>query len=176
MQNMTNFRQLSDSEKLRISSNKKIKEYYKLNPCEEVWMNDTYKVNVRRNLTTQLQVDGKDVTVAHLSIARLDNRAMIDWRHFQWIKNELVGDENEGCELYPAESRLVDGANQFHLWVFEDPSIKMPFGFNDGRYISEKSHTGETQRKWPLSRKPNDLEECEAKVATLINQSLTPKS
>lgn len=44
----------------------------------------------------------------------------------QRIKNELLGDEYEACELYPAESRLVDGANQFHLWAING---QFPFGF-----------------------------------------------
>jgi len=65
---------------------------------------------------------------AHLSIRRNDRRAIHDWRHLQRIKNEIVGPECEAAELYPAESRLVDGANQFHLWCFE-PSYRFPFGF-----------------------------------------------
>jgi hypothetical protein len=40
-----------------------------------------------------------------------------DWREFQRIKNEICGPEREAVELYPAESRLVDTANEYHLWV-----------------------------------------------------------
>jgi len=29
----------------------------------------------------------------------------------------IVGEEHEAFEVYPAESRLVDTANQYHLWV-----------------------------------------------------------
>jgi hypothetical protein len=35
-----------------------------------------------------------------------------DWRDLQRIKNQLVGPECEAVELYPAESRKVDTANQ----------------------------------------------------------------
>jgi len=35
----------------------------------------------------------------------------------QEIKNQICGCEAEGVELYPAESRLVDQANQYHIWV-----------------------------------------------------------
>ena len=89
------------------------KQYLKDNPMEEVYMNDIYQVAVRRGI----KVWNGDTTMAHLSIKRRDKKAQMDWRHLQYIKNELVGEENEGCELFPAESRLVDGANQFHLWI-----------------------------------------------------------
>jgi hypothetical protein len=48
----------------------------------------------------------------------------------QKIKNLIVGPENEGVELFPAESRLVDTANQYHLWVFERPDVRFPIGWN----------------------------------------------
>jgi hypothetical protein len=71
------------------------------------WLNDLYVVHVRE------QDDG----VTHLSIRRQDRGPARDWRHFQQIKNQLCGAEREGVELYPAESRVVDTVNQFHLWV-----------------------------------------------------------
>lgn len=40
-----------------------------------------------------------------------------DWREFQRIKNEVCGLEREAIELYPADSRLVDTSNEYHLWV-----------------------------------------------------------
>ena len=51
-----------------------------------------------------------------------------DWRHFQRIKNELAGPEREGVELFPAESRLVDVSNEFHIFVFPE-GFRFPFGF-----------------------------------------------
>ena len=52
----------------------------------------------------------------YISIKRKDKKAVHDWRHFQQIKNELVGDEVEAIELYPKESRLHDTVNQYHLF------------------------------------------------------------
>jgi hypothetical protein len=65
----------------------------------------------------------------HLSITRTDRSAAHDWREFQRIKNELCGPEREACELYPAQSRLVDSANTFHLWVMAEGD-RVPVGWN----------------------------------------------
>src|SRR5690606_20517486 len=51
-----------------------------------------------------------------LGISAIDETARPDWREFQQLKNYLVGEEWEGVELYPAESRLVDPSNRFYLW------------------------------------------------------------
>lgn len=62
----------------------------------------------------------------HLSIKRNDRAVVHDWRDLQRIKNEVVGPEAEAIELYPAESRKLDTANQYHLWVF--PAYRFQFG------------------------------------------------
>jgi len=90
---------------------------------ESVWLNDTYQVAVRLKL-------GQPV-MFHLSIKRIDKAPIHDWRDLQIIKNEIIGPEHEGLELYPAESRLVDAANQYHLWVYAEEGRKAPFGFNE---------------------------------------------
>lgn len=81
----------------------------------------------------------------HLSIKRNDRAPVHDWRDLQRIKNEIVGAEAEAVELYPAESRLVDGANQYHLWCF--PGYRFPFGFQE-RMVRDQHETllGATQR------------------------------
>ena len=87
-----------------------------------VYINDEYQVNVK---------NAKNYI--HLSIKRIDKEPVHDWRDLQQIKNMLVGEETEAVELYPAESRLVDTANQYHLWVLVDDEgnkINMPFGYN----------------------------------------------
>ncbi len=81
----------------------------------------------------------------HLSIKKRTKGVMHDWRHLQRIKNELVGPEYEGVELYPAESRLVDTANQYHLWVMKDSTFRWPFGYKERLVISE-STDGAKQR------------------------------
>lgn len=69
-------------------------------------------------------------TLWHLSIRPLNLKRGRSWRELQKIKNELVGAECEGVELFPAESRLTDIADQYHLWIAADPTFRFPFGFN----------------------------------------------
>lgn len=104
-----------------------------------VFHNDIYEVAVYRD-----ELPGLPALV-HLSIKRRDKAAIHDWRHFQQIKNELLGPEQEAVELYPAESRLVDAANQYHLWGFDDPMFRFPFGFAE-RLVSETPPPGGRQR------------------------------
>lgn len=92
----------------------------------ECWMNDLYTVQVRRGIDHGLS---DDIEMHHLSIRRNDRTAAHDWRHMQWIKNEIVGPECEAVEIYPSEKRVVDTANQFHLWCFADPKNIWPFGW-----------------------------------------------
>lgn len=86
-----------------------------------------------------------------LSIKRVDKRHIHDWRDLQRIKNELVGPECEGVELYPAMSRLVDEANQYHLWVFKDPNFSLGLGYQQRRVgdWDEAQRLGARQRPLP---------------------------
>ena len=102
----------------------------------EVWLNDVYEVAIDR---------GEQVT--HLSIKRRDRKPCTDWRDFQEIKNQLVGEENEGVELFPAESRVVDLANQYHLWVLTDPTNRFPFGFDEGRVVDDTMELGKSKQR-----------------------------
>lgn len=107
---------------------------------DEIWINSRYQVNVRRRNAPEAP------DLVWLSIKRRDKLAVGPerFRDFQRIKNELVGPECEGVEIYPAESRLVDTSNQYHIWVFDDPSFKYPFGFNE-RLIVGQSTGGAVQ-------------------------------
>lgn len=77
-----------------------------------VFKNDQYQVALRRWVSTE---GGPDMI--QLSVKRLDREPLHDWRDLQRIKNELTDPEYEGVELYPAESRRVDSANETHLFV-----------------------------------------------------------
>jgi hypothetical protein len=79
----------------------------------QYWRNDIYQVQTRRLRVPEFG----NVEMVHINIRRIDGAAIFDWRHRQLIKNELVGPECEAFELYPAESRLVDTSNKFHLWA-----------------------------------------------------------
>jgi len=116
------------------------------NRCNQavLWGNDTYQVAV----FDQGNVHSDWPDMIHLSIKRRDIETMHDWRDMWAIKNTLVGPENEAVELYPAESRVVDGANQYHLWVFKDPKVRLPFGMM-GRGVSNEGPEGGKQRPFP---------------------------
>jgi len=97
-----------------------------------VWVNSRYQVMVYFP-----EPNSPDVPrMAHLSIKRHDREPIRDWRDLQRIKNELCGTMAEACELFPAEDRLADTANQYHLWCLE-PGFKFPWGFNDGRLTDD---------------------------------------
>lgn len=101
--------------------------------AKEYWRNDKYQVSVFEDEATE-----SFPALIHLSIKRNDRAPIFSWRDIQAIKNQLVGPENEGVQLFPAESRLVDGANQYHLWCFKDPEMRFPFGFAN-RVVTDES-------------------------------------
>lgn len=64
-----------------------------------------------------------------LRIYRQDGKRIRNhWSELQRIKNELVGPEHQGVEMYPPESLLQDGENSYHLWVFKSADTRLPFG------------------------------------------------
>jgi hypothetical protein len=116
-----------------------------------VFKNWLYQVSVRKTPTNFEREDGSGVVVnlVHLSIKRIDKKPVRDWRDLQRIKNQLLGEECEAMELFPAESRLVDTANQYHLWGYDDPGLRAPFGFPGPRVVDDTAgtDTGTRQRK-----------------------------
>jgi hypothetical protein len=114
----------------------------------QVWQNSLYTVIMSVNL---------EHSMAKLSIRRNDREAVHDWRDLQRIKNELVGPECEGFELYPAESRLVDTANQFFLWIFLDQTFRISVGFHQ-RLVAHSAgrHTKARQRPFQPDERPPD--------------------
>lgn len=100
--------------------------------AEDCWINDKYQVFRRRH-----------GDVIHLSIKHRDKGVLQDWRDYQQIKNELVGPECEGVQLYPAESRVVDVANQFHLWCYRSPELRIPFGWQSAYRGNQGIHNGQ---------------------------------
>jgi hypothetical protein len=122
-----------------ISRDDAVAMHAKSNEGTELWTNDLYQVEVRRNAQEQS---------VHLNIRRRDGYPGRDWRHFQQIKNELVGPECEAVELYPAESRLTDTCNKYHLYCCSDPTFRFPFGFETRDVVDEQrdDHPGLRQR------------------------------
>jgi hypothetical protein len=123
---------VSHSSKIfRIPANQVLEEMKK---DKEIWSNDQYIVVIRNQSSND---NLGQFNIIHLSIKRIDKKPIHSWRDLQKIKNLLVGEENYGIEVYPNESDLVDTSNQYHLWVFQDPTIRLPFGFKSGRCVSD---------------------------------------
>jgi hypothetical protein len=97
--------------------------------ADEVWRNDVYLVSVMRAAG---KWEGQ--TVVHLSIKRHDAQPVTDWPEKQAIKNQLVGENCEGLELYPAETRKHD--------LIADPTYRLPFGWS-GRATADDDTKGE---------------------------------
>ena len=109
----------------------------------EVYVNDIYQVNVQRNkqadyMVREATMKGK---MTYLSIKRLDKKSIHDWRHLQEIKNELCGEDCEAIEIYPVEKRLVDTANQYHLFVFPK-DYQIGFGWTQRSVMTEHKEGG----------------------------------
>lgn len=95
----------------------------------EYWINDLY----------QVEKSYYDHDIVQLCIRRRDGAPVFkDWRHFQRIKNQLVGEECEGMELYPAESRLQDTSNKYHIWCVTDPEFRFPVGFWERETVDQE--------------------------------------
>lgn len=114
----------------------------------EVYRNSKYQCFKR---VYKSKEDGK-INLVWLSVKRNDKEAIHDWRDLQEIKNQILGPQCEAVELYPAESRVVDGANQFHLWGVDDPNFRFPFGFKEGEGTGR--HTPEEAKKYGAKQRP----------------------
>jgi len=104
----------------------------RLIPGLDIYLNDIYEVWVYRKKMADFLVHNElyKGKCTYISIKRKDKKAIHDWRHFQEIKNELVGREVEAIEIYPAESRLHDNVNQYHLFCLP-LGTSFKFGWQD---------------------------------------------
>jgi hypothetical protein len=141
-------------------------EKLKTSPPLVIYLTSIYQVSV-----FAIHRSGSWPAMWHLSIKRKDKAPLDEnrWRILQQIKNDLVGAENEAVELYPAESRLVDTANQIHLFVLRDSTIRFPFGFQT-RLVSGVSSHGAVQRPFDRDVGPTD----DALIAERMDEILPP--
>lgn len=107
-----------------------IRAYLKEEAQNPLWKNETYQVKLRGPNAAGWQC---------LSIKRVDREPIHDWRDLQEIKNIIWGPGVEAVELYPCEARRVDSANQYFLWSNPKHLPQFPFGFNEGRVVTERS-------------------------------------
>ena len=83
----------------------------------ETWGNDRYTVNVH-------YLDGDRDGFVEVGVHNHNRTPHVPWRHLQQIKNEVVGPDREAVQLFPAEDRLVDTANEY--WIYVYPVGKAP--------------------------------------------------
>jgi hypothetical protein len=102
-----------------------IKTVTRNNPILGTFEDDVYIVEVKAHPYGSALHD----KVYWLDISRKDGSTDVSWADMQSIKNELIGKENEGFQIYPPESRLVDLGNHYHMWVFRKPEDSLGFGF-----------------------------------------------
>lgn len=103
-----------------------------------IWINSRYQV-----IQYPPQVHPPFGRVIWLSLRAIDRSARHDWREMQRLKNEIIGPQYDAVEIYPDEAKLVDNANQYHLWVLLD--LKLPFGFHH-RVLSDGKFGNSVQR------------------------------
>lgn len=83
-----------------------------LEESKEVWANNLYTAGVIRD---------PNGVVTCISVHRHDRAYIRDWRHLQYIKNDIAGPEADAFERFPPESQLVDTANETWIWVLPEP-------------------------------------------------------
>jgi hypothetical protein len=82
------------------------------------WVNQVMSVQISYEETQVGQM-------THLWVRRHDGRPVL-WAEMQRVKNELVGPERVGVEVFPAETNLVDVAPMYHLWIYPE-GYQLPF-------------------------------------------------
>ena len=135
---------LTTARRMHAVKNKKEKDslhrtWLRLKSCKHL-VNNVYHVMVDYDPHLSDDIFIQPALVGHityLSIKRHDREPIHDWRDLQEIKNQIVGREHLAYEIYPPESLLYDTANQYHLWVMNEPVdvSGMAFGFDLGRVV-----------------------------------------
>lgn len=100
-------------------------EHYTTTGEDRVFQNDIYQVIVRP--APAFMNHQNFAGLMWLAIRRRDGRPVSSWDDLQEIKNAFLGDQGEAIEVFPAESRKVDGAPMRHL--FGAAHMRAPFGF-----------------------------------------------
>ena len=95
----------------------------------KVWTNNIYQVLM---YITPPGAGMFPMPVVQLSIKRLDREKIVEWRDFQRIKDDILGTAIEAVQIFPASDRLLDTANQYHLWALP-AGVRVPWGHFDGR-------------------------------------------
>ena len=102
--------------------------------------NNKYMVLLRTTVTNGFMVpdekgEVRPMEVAHLTIIRASKaQKEISWSDKQKIKNEILGDQFEAVEIFPAEDRRLKEIPGYHcyIWAFEG-GARLPLGLEPER-------------------------------------------
>lgn len=141
---------------------KQLFEFYQEHKKANVFKNDLYTVIVdhepeKRNEDFKRPLHG---VFSHLSIKRNDKGVITDWESLNSIKEALLGQRN-AVELFPLDNRLVDMANQYHLWAIKDPERSIGVSIKKGAKMASPSelyciYTGEENHTFECGTEMND--------------------
>lgn len=123
-----------------------LRRLFELERRQKLYLSEHYQVAVDKDPAHAFA----GTIIWHLSIKRIDKAPIMDWRDLQAIKSQLCGDEAEAIQLFPAESRVVDTSNQYHLWVFMRSGSKrlprVPVGWETAMVVNEAAVPSARQR------------------------------
>jgi hypothetical protein len=101
---------------------------------DEVWGSSQYTA------TVHYLDDNRDGFI-EVGIHNYHRTTHVPWRHIQQIKNEVFGPDREAVQLFPAEDRLLDSANEY--WIYVYPTSEAPMrkrgvkiGMDRGRSVN----------------------------------------
>jgi len=134
-----------------------------LTDVDEVWLNNQFEIHLRFMDEKKGNFRGKNGFVWLQFKDIVTKEARHDWREMQRIKNEIMGEEREAVEIFPAESRLVDTSNQFHLFVLpKGEGLGFGYGYREvarGHDDFIRGKGGSKQR--PFEKDPKDAMDIE---------------
>ena len=67
----------------------------------------------------------------HIWIMAQDLNSEPTWAECQAIKNQLLGNDQEMVQLYPAEKRVVNSAPVYHLWGIKGMPVALGMGLEN---------------------------------------------
>lgn len=118
-----------------------------LNGCQwnpqldRCWTDDKREYDVCSRLIKTEWGTVEHVTIQRIhsddEVARTDGERDIPWAEKQAIKDEIFGKNRVAIEVFPSADRMVDLADVYHLWVFEE-GFRLPFGIHPLEYDPEQ--------------------------------------
>lgn len=100
------FQEISQDEIYSITPNK-----MKKGP-DRVWRNNHYVVQLYRKNTIYF-----GVLMDKIMIRRNDAEPIREWHCLQRVKNQICGEETMAIQIFPEQSKLVDVANMYWLFI-----------------------------------------------------------